>query len=94
MRLSNEELDKNLDGRWDRAYVRRIPIESGSHRQTTTLIRYGTNDKNQVALYEEVDDLDRFFELLGAPETAAAMAEDHVKRDTVNVVVLDAEWRA
>jgi len=48
---------------------------------------------NEVAILWEVANLDRFLELLDVPETAEAMAQDGVKRDTVKVYVLDKEFK-
>ena len=50
-------------------------------------------DDNEVAILWEVVNLDRFLELLDAPETAAAMAQDGVIQDTVKVYVLDKEFK-
>lgn len=60
----------------------------------TTVIHYTATDENEVALYEEVDDVDRYFEVMQSPAIVEAMAGDGVKRDTVKVFVLDREWRA
>lgn len=60
----------------------------------TTVIHYTANDENEVALYEEVDDLDAYFEMMESPETAAAMEHDGVDASSVRVFVLDQEWRA
>ncbi len=37
----------------------------------------------------EVDDPDKYFEIMDSPATAEAMAYDGVKRDTFQVFVLD-----
>jgi hypothetical protein len=60
----------------------------------TTVIHYTASDRNEVALYSEVVDLDQYLRGLQSPETLAAMAVDGVKRDTVRVFALDREWRA
>lgn len=60
--------------------------------QTTTKIDFGGTDDNQVALYLEMDDLDKFMKILDSPATADAMAFDGVKRDTVKIFVLDKEF--
>lgn len=59
---------------------------------TATAIHFSATDANEVAILWEVTNLDRFLELLDAPETAEAMAQDGVKRDTVKVYVLDKEF--
>ena len=59
---------------------------------TATAIHFSATDDNEVAILWEVANLDRFLELLDAPETAEAMAQDGVKRDTVKVYVLDKEF--
>ena len=48
---------------------------------------------NEVTLYAEVDDVDKYLEVLESPATEEAMASDGVKRDTVKVAVLDKEFR-
>ena len=60
---------------------------------TATAIHFTATDTNEVAILWEVTNLDRFLELLDAPETAEAMAQDGVKRDTVKVYVLDKEFK-
>lgn len=50
-------------------------------------------DGNQVACCFEPEDLDTYLEILNSPETHAAMEYDGVKRETVQVFVLDNEFR-
>jgi hypothetical protein len=59
---------------------------------TATAINFTATDDNEVAILWEVTNQDRFLELLDAPETAEAMAQDGVKRGTVKVYVLDKEF--
>ncbi len=58
---------------------------------TMTSCHYAANDDNHVAVYAEVDDQAKYFEVLESEATAEAMAHDGVKRDTVKVFVLDKE---
>jgi hypothetical protein len=60
---------------------------------TATAIHYTATDDNEVAILWEVVNLDKFLEQLDAPETAAAMAQDGVIRETVKVYVLDKEFK-
>jgi hypothetical protein len=60
---------------------------------TATAIHYTATDDNEVAILWDVVNLDRFLEQLDAPETAAAMAQDGVIRETVKVYVLDKEFK-
>lgn len=53
---------------------------------------FTTTGDNQVALYSEPDDLNKYMEVLDSPATAEAMAHDGVKRDTVRVFILDKEF--
>jgi hypothetical protein len=53
---------------------------------------FATTGDNEVVLYSEPDDLDKYMEVLESTETAEAMAADGVKRDTVKVFVLDKEF--
>ena len=61
---------------------------------TQTLAYFCATDDNEIAIYEEVDDLEKYFEIIGQPQVAEAMASDGVKPDTVKVYVLDKEWHA
>ena len=54
---------------------------------------FTVTNQNELAIYTEPKDLDKFFEVLHSPATADAMAFDGVKRDTVKVYVLDKEFR-
>jgi len=59
----------------------------GSMSQSVTY--FSATADNEVALYSEPDDLEQYMRVLESPDTAAAMAVDGVKRDTVKVYVLD-----
>ena len=59
----------------------------------TNVTHFGVGDDDTVAIYVEVPDLKRYYETLQSDETAAAMAEDRVKRETVRVFELDREFR-
>ncbi len=59
---------------------------------TATAVRFTATDENEVAIHFEVDNADKYFELMEAPVTAEAMAFDGVKRETVKVFVLDKEF--
>lgn len=48
-----------------------------------------TTDANDAVLYFEVDDLEHYLAIQERPEIAEAMEKDGVKRDTVNIYVLD-----
>ena len=48
-----------------------------------------SGDDNDVAIYFEADNLDKFMELMDTPATAEAMEFDGVKRETVKIFVLD-----
>ena len=56
---------------------------------TATAINFAATDDNEVAILWEVANLDKYLELMDSPETAEAMAQDGVKRETVRVYVLD-----
>jgi hypothetical protein len=49
---------------------------------------------NRVAVCGETSDLDAYMKIFNSPETAAAMANDGVKRETVRVIVLDKSVKA
>jgi len=62
----------------------------GSMSQSVT--HFSVSDDGEVALYSEPEDLDRYMQVLESPDTADAMANDGVKRETVKVYVLDKEF--
>jgi hypothetical protein len=45
-----------------------------------------------LTIYADVDDVDKYFEVMDSPATEEAMAFDGVLRDTVKVSVLDKEF--
>jgi len=62
-------------------------------RSMTSTVTYFTISKdNEMTLYADVDDVDKYMEVLESPATAEAMAYDGVIRDTVKVAVLDKEF--
>jgi hypothetical protein len=58
---------------------------------TATSVHYAVMDDNHVAVYTEVDDQAKYFEVMDSDATAEAMAHDGVKRDTVKIFLLDKE---
>ena len=62
-------------------------------RSMTSTVTYFTITKeNELTLYAEPDDVDKFLEVMDSPATEEAMDYDGVKRETVKVVVLDKEF--
>ncbi len=59
---------------------------------TSTVTYITTTAENEVTLYAEPDDVDKFLEVMDSPAIADAMAYDGVKRETVKVSVLDKEF--
>ena len=55
-------------------------------------ICFNTNERNEVVICFEPDNLDKYLEILDSPETAEAMEFDGVKRDTVRITILDKEF--
>jgi hypothetical protein len=49
--------------------------------------------ENQVACCFEPEDLDTYLDILDSSETAEAMAFDGIKRETVQVYVMDREFQ-
>jgi len=47
--------------------------------------------ENEIVIYSEADDLEKYMEVLESEATADAMRNDGVKRETVRVFVLDKE---
>jgi Trm5-related predicted tRNA methylase len=54
-------------------------------------MEYATVAGNRVAVCGETKDLDAYMKIFNSPATAEAMADDGVKRQTVQVFVLDKE---
>ncbi len=62
-------------------------------RSMTSKVTYFTISKDsEMTLYADVEDVDKYFEVLESPATEEAMAHDGVIRDTVKVAVLDKEF--
>ncbi len=59
---------------------------------TSTVTHFTVTGENRVVLYAEPDDVAKYMEVLESPATAAAMANDGVKAETVQVYVLDREF--
>lgn len=60
---------------------------------TSTVTYYTMSEGNEVALYAEPADLDKYFEVLESEATAQAMAFDGVIRESVKIFVLEKEFR-
>ena len=67
--------------KWENAFRRHVELFND----------YTATDNNEVAILWEVVDVDSILEQLDGPETAAAMAEDGVDRESVKVYVLNKE---
>ncbi len=59
---------------------------------TATAVHFSATDDNEVAILWEVADLDKFLEQVNSPETAEAMSQDGVNKESVKVYVLDKEF--
>ncbi len=59
---------------------------------TATAIHFSATDDNEVAILWEVTDLDKFLEQVDSPESAEAMSQDGVNKESVKVYVLDKEF--
>ena len=59
---------------------------------TSTATFFSISKDNEVTLYADVDDVDKYMEVLESPATAEAMSSDGVKQETVKVSVLDKEF--
>jgi hypothetical protein len=53
---------------------------------------FAATDDNEIAVYSEPTDLEKYMEVLESPDTAKAMEFDGVEQDTVKVYVLDKEF--
>ena len=61
-------------------------------RMTGSSSHFTTTQDNEVCIFMEVDDVDKYMEILESDETVEAMGNDGVKRETVKVYVLDKEF--
>ena len=59
---------------------------------TSTVTYFTITEENELTIYAEPNDVDKFFEVMDSSATEGAMAYDGVKRETVKVVVLDKEF--
>ena len=59
---------------------------------TITRIDYTATEENEAAICFEVEDPDKYFEILDSPATEKAMSFDGVKRDTFKIFVLDKQF--
>jgi hypothetical protein len=75
--------------RWEEGFRTHGDLLSNMSQTATYFAATGDNE---VALYSEPEDLDKFMEVLESPATAEAMENDGVKRDTVKLFVLDKEF--
>ena len=55
------------------------------------VIHFTVTDDGKFVIHSEPSDLDRYFEIVESPEIQAAMVEDGVKRETVQIHVLEKE---
>lgn len=54
-------------------------------------VKIALGENNMVAIIQQPEDLDTFMALLDSPATHEAMAHDGVKRETVQIFVIDRE---
>lgn len=80
-----DDLDK-----WERGFRTHGEMFRGQGVASPVLI--GTSGDNEVAVFEEVDDVDSLMANLTSPETIEAMANDGVRRDTVKLFILDRDF--
>ena len=59
---------------------------------TSTVTYFTITEDNELTIYAEPNDVDKFFEVMESSATEEAMAYDGVKRETVKIVVLDKEF--
>ena len=59
---------------------------------TSTVTYFTISEDNELTLYAEPDEVDKFLEVMDSPATQEAMAYDGVLRDTVKIAVLDKEF--
>jgi hypothetical protein len=62
-------------------------------RMGTNVTHFGVGEDNHVAIYVEVDDVQKYYDVFRSEDAAKAMADDNVRRETVKVFELDREFR-
>ena len=75
---------------WERSF--RTHGELFRSQPASSPYTFGQVGDNEVAVSAEVADVDAFLQSLQSPETAEAMGNDGIKKDTVKVFVLDKEF--
>ncbi len=60
---------------------------------STNVHYYAVNPDDTIAVYAEPTDLDQFMHVMQSEDTANAMINDGIRRETVKVFVLDGEFR-
>ena len=76
--------------KWEESFRTHGSLFSGYGVNSPILLGIGEN--NCVAVLEDVDDVEAVLATLEAPDNVEAMEADGVKRDTVQVFVLDKEF--
>jgi hypothetical protein len=80
----------NDPAQWEKSFRTHGEMFKSSGVKSPALI--GTNENNEVAVLQEVDDPGAAMEDLNTQEYIQAMEADGVKRDTVKIFVLDKEF--
>ena len=75
----------NLDA-WEKGFRTHTDLFK---QMAVSTMEYATITGNRIAVCGETSDLDAYMKILNSPATAEAMDHDGVKRETVQVFVLD-----
>ena len=76
-------------GKWEEGFRTHSELLKS---MTSTVTYFTISADNELTLYAEPDDVDKFLEVMESPATEEAMAYDGVLRDTVKIAVLDKEF--
>lgn len=76
--------------KWERGF--RTHGELFKSQTVNSPIHFNVSPENEVVICFEVDDLDKYMEILNSRATEEAMEFDGIKRDTVKIVALDKEF--
>lgn len=71
---------------WEKAFRTHADL---FRSQTMTGVDFTVSNDNLAVICADVEDTEKYFEILESQATADAMANDGVHRDTVKVFVLD-----
>jgi hypothetical protein len=75
--------------KWEEGYRAHAPVLR-SILGITKPVHFSTNEEtNEICIYGEPDDLEKYLELVGSPEVVEAMEKNGVIKETAKIHILD-----